>query len=111
MDWALQAVMKYLELDPEEVKGQLAKTVQIIVNADKRLSKIEADQTAILAALEKAGYHDRAIPVGADNGAGAVIANDSGGPREGGGAAPCGSEGGGGCGGGSGHGTETDIGG
>lgn len=60
VEWALQAVMKSLQLDPEEVKASLAKTVQIIVTADDRLARMEANQLMILSALAKLGAIDNA---------------------------------------------------
>jgi hypothetical protein len=49
MEWALQAVMKSLDLDPVEVKKNLAQTVQTVIDADARLSRIELKLDRLLA--------------------------------------------------------------
>ena len=66
MEWALQAVLKSLDLDPEQVKLDLAKTVQIIVSAEARLTRIEQNQVAIMRHLGIAQgiENDRALPTG-----------------------------------------------
>lgn len=83
MEWALQAVLKSLDLDPEQVKLDLAKTVQIIVSAEARLTRIEQNQVAIMRHLGIAQgiENDRALPTGpsvehvAADARGAILAN------------------------------------
>ena len=48
MEWAFNALMTYLQIDPEEAKKSLAATTQIIVNADSRLTRLENNQLAIM---------------------------------------------------------------
>ena len=53
MDWAMNALLSYLQIEPEQFKGQLANTTQIIVEAKGRLERIEANQLLILQLLQK----------------------------------------------------------
>ncbi len=53
VDWALEAVLKYCQLDPEIVKKQIAGTAQIIVDTKAQLDRIEANQKTIIALLGK----------------------------------------------------------
>ena len=53
MDWAMNALLSYLQIEPEQFKGQLANTTQIIVEAKQRLERIEANQLLILQLLQK----------------------------------------------------------
>lgn len=52
MDWALNAVLAHLGLDPEIVKKQIAELAQIVVGTKAQLDRIEVKQNAILSVLE-----------------------------------------------------------
>ena len=51
MNMMLAALLKNLNIDPEEIKKQIAGFVQIAVNADKRLSNLETQAARIEAKL------------------------------------------------------------
>ena len=48
MDWAFEALVKAMGLEPEQVKATIAKTGQIVAEAGDRLTRIEANQRLIM---------------------------------------------------------------
>lgn len=48
MEWAIEAAIRGLGLDPAEVQGTVAKIMQIVATCDNRLAIIEAQNRAIM---------------------------------------------------------------
>lgn len=54
LEMMMNAVLKSINLDPEQIKLQLAQWLQIMADRGKQLDRVEANQILILSLLRKA---------------------------------------------------------